>query len=107
MVQIYDHLWQTKLEIPFGGVHTHACFLTCSSGNVLIYNTSHEDDIQHVAEAGGSIEDLIESLKIYRELNPDVVISSASAGETSLVEVTQDQWRVDIDNKIQELKQSE
>jgi len=210
MVQLYDDLWQTKLEIPFGGVHTHAYLLQCPDGNVLIYNTSNKDDIHHIAElggikyqflshrdeagkslksikekfnsalcchikeepiiartcpvdvtfsehtshfcsieviptpghtsgsisflyhspkgqnylftgdtlfqsnghwgtivfpgAGGSIEALIDSLEIYRELNPDVVISSASPGDISVVEVTHDQWKVDIDNKIQELK---
>ena len=53
MVQLYDDLWQTKLEIPFGGVHTHAYLLKCPDGNVLIYNTSNKDDIHHIAELGG------------------------------------------------------
>ena len=53
MQQIYDDLWQTKLEIPFGNVHTHAYFLKCNESNVLIYNTSHDEDIQHIAELGG------------------------------------------------------
>ena len=53
MKQIYDDLWQTKLEIPFGSVHTHAYFLKRNESNVLIYNTSHDEDIQHIAELGG------------------------------------------------------
>ena len=53
MKQIYDNLWQTKLEIPFGSVHTHAYFLKRNESNVLIYNTSHDEDIQHIAELGG------------------------------------------------------
>ena len=53
MKQLYDDLWQTKIEIPFGNVHTHAYFLKCDKGNVLIYNTSHADEIQHMAELGG------------------------------------------------------
>ncbi len=52
MKQIYDDLWQTKLEIPFGGVHTHAYFLQCEEGNVLIYNTGHHEEIEHIAKLG-------------------------------------------------------
>jgi hydroxyacylglutathione hydrolase len=53
MDQIYDDLWQTKLETPFAGIQTHAYILQGSEGNVLLYNTSHADEIQHIAELGG------------------------------------------------------
>ncbi len=53
MKQIYEDLWQTKLEIPFGNVHTHAYLLQGNVGNVLVYNTGHADEIQHIAELGG------------------------------------------------------
>jgi hydroxyacylglutathione hydrolase len=53
MMQIYDDLWQTKLEIPFGSVHTHAYYLRSTEGPVLLYNTSHADEIQSMAELGG------------------------------------------------------
>jgi len=53
MKEIYPDLWQTKLEIPFGAVHAHAYFLQCPEGNVLIYNTGHEEEIAHIAELGG------------------------------------------------------
>lgn len=53
MKQIYDDLWQTKLEIPFGNVHTHGYFLQGSEGNVLLYNTGYREEIQHIAELGG------------------------------------------------------
>ncbi len=52
MKQIYQDLWQTKLEMPFGGVHAHAYFLQCSEGNVLIYNTGHTEEINHITEMG-------------------------------------------------------
>lgn len=210
MKQLYDDLWQTKVEMPFGRVHTHAYFLQCVKGNVLIYNTSNADDIQQMVElggikyqylshrdeagkslkkikqqfgselcchikeepiiarscpvditfseraihfsgieviptpghtdgsisflynsphgrtylftgdtlyqsngqwgtlvfpnAGGSTEALINSLLIYRELKPDIVISSASTGDISFVEVTEEKWKEDIDDVIQGLK---
>ncbi len=53
MRQIFDDLWQTKLEIPFGNLHAHAYFLQREEGNALIYNTGHADEIDHVAALGG------------------------------------------------------
>ncbi len=53
MKQLYDDLWQTKLEIPFGNVHAHAYLLQCEERNALIYNTSHQEEIQHIAALGG------------------------------------------------------
>ena len=53
MKQLYDDLWQTKLEIPFGSVHTHAYLLQCEEGNALIYNTRNHVEIQHIAVLGG------------------------------------------------------
>jgi hydroxyacylglutathione hydrolase len=53
MKQLYDDLWQTKLEIPFGSVHTHAYLLQCEKGNALIYNTRNQEEIQHIAALGG------------------------------------------------------
>ncbi len=53
MKQIYDDLWQTKVEIPFGNVNTHAYLLKCDKGNVLFYNTSHTDDIEQISQLGG------------------------------------------------------
>lgn len=52
MKQPYYGLWQTKLEIPFSNVNTHAYFLRCDRGNVLFYNSSHADGIQQMAELG-------------------------------------------------------
>ncbi len=211
MKQIYQDLWQTKLEIPFGPVQAHAYVLQCPEGNVLIYNTGHTEEIDHIAEMGGvkyqylshrhetgasleiikqqftsklcchekekavisqscevditfsenirhfsnieiictpghtngsisflynspfgrtflftgdtllqsngqwhtlvisddggSSESLIESLQTYRELNPDVVLWSASRGPKSFVETTEAQWKEDIDNAIEKLRE--
>jgi len=211
MKQIYPDLWQTKLEIPFGAVHAHAYVLQCPEGNVLIYNTGHTEEIDHIAEMGGvkyqylshrheagpsleiikrqfgstlccdeneraaisescevdltfsentrhfadieiistpghtdggtsflyespsgqtflftgdtflqsngqwhtivssndggHSEPLIESLQTYRELNPDVVLWSASRGPKSFIETTEAQWKEDIDNAIAKLRE--
>ncbi len=211
MKEIYPDLWETKLEIPFGAVHAHAYFLRCSEGNVLIYNTGHEEEIAHIAELGGiqyqylshrheagasletikrlfsstlccdekeraaisescevdltfsentkhfadieivstpghtdggtsflyespsgqtflftgdtflqsngqwqtivssaeggRSEPLIESLQTYRELDPDVVLWSASRGPKSFVETTEAQWKEDIDTAIAKLRE--
>jgi len=211
MKQIFHDLWQTKLENPFEGVDAHAYFLQCPEGNVLIYNTGHTEELDHIAvlggikyqylshrheagasleiikqqfnsklcchekekkdilqscevditfsenikhfsnieiictpghtnggisflyhsphgriflfsgdtllqsngqwqtlvisSAGGSSESMIESLQTYRELNPDVILWSASRGPKSFVETTKAQWKVDIDNTIAKLKE--
>jgi hydroxyacylglutathione hydrolase len=57
------------------------------------------------SQAGGSAEALIESLLIYRELNPEVVISSGSSEDSlPFVEITQEEWIEAIDENIQRLK---
>ncbi len=53
MKQIYPDLWQTKLDKPFGGVFTHAYVLAAESGNVLIYNTKHLDELDEIEQLGG------------------------------------------------------
>lgn len=56
--------------------------------------------------AGGSVESLIKSLQTYRDLNPDVVLSSASGeGEKPFVETAEAQWKEDIGNTIKKLKE--
>lgn len=52
MKQLYEDLWQTAMLNPFSGVNTHAYFLRCAEGNVLLYNTGHAAEIQHMAELG-------------------------------------------------------
>jgi len=58
-----------------------------------------------ISAAGGSSESLIESLQTYRELNPDVVLWSASRGPKSFVETTEAKWKEDIDSTIEKLKE--
>ena len=48
---------------------------------------------------------MIESLQTYRELNPDVILWSASRGPKSFVETTEAQWKEDIDNTIEKLRE--
>ena len=56
-----------------------------------------------ISSDGGSTEILIQSLASLRALTPDVVISSASVGAVSVLEVTHQQWHEAIDTNIQEL----
>lgn len=49
---------------------------------------------------GGNAEKLVESLSILRSLEPNVVLCSASVGDISFVEVTQEEWRAGIDENI-------
>ncbi len=53
MKQLFDDLWQTKLEVPFGSVHSHAFLLRREEGNALIYNTGHVDELDHIDVLGG------------------------------------------------------
>ncbi len=53
MKQLYPDIWQSKLEVPFGNVHAHAYLIQRDEGNVLIYNTSHEDELDHIQSLGG------------------------------------------------------
>ncbi len=54
--------------------------------------------------AGGSKASLAESLKRLRDLDPDVVMSSAFVGDVSFVEVTGDEWTQAIDDNVSRLK---
>ncbi len=53
MKQLYQNLWQTRVEHPFSGLNTHAYFLQQDAGNVLFYNTSNTDELDEMAELGG------------------------------------------------------
>ena len=53
MRRIQSDLWETRTESPFPGLTTHAYLLTRPDGNVLFYNTSHLDELEHMAELGG------------------------------------------------------
>ncbi|MYC27772.1 MAG: MBL fold metallo-hydrolase [Nitrospira sp. SB0662_bin_26] len=52
MKQIQEDLWQSTIH-SMGTLNTHAYFLRRSEGNVLFYNTGHDDDIEQMAELGG------------------------------------------------------
>lgn len=59
-----------------------------------------------LSKAGGSASDLANSLRLYRELEPNVVISSASmSGSLAVVEVEPADWRAAIDENIERLQQ--
>lgn len=74
MKQIQPDLWQTETENPLPGLTTHAYLLTRDDGNVLFYNTSHQHEIDNMAELGGVAyqflshqDELGETLKLIRE----------------------------------------
>ena len=54
-------------------------------------------------QAGGSKASLAESLLRLRDLNPDIVMSSAFVGNVSVVEVTGDEWAQAIDDNVSRL----
>ena len=54
-------------------------------------------------KAGGSEAALAESLSRLRDLNPDIVMSSAFVGDVSVVEVVGDEWTQAIDDNVSRL----
>lgn len=50
-----------------------------------------------VPSDGGSRGELLETLELYRDLKPDVVISSGYVGERCIVEIQQSKWSKTID----------
>ncbi|HYW76535.1 MAG TPA: MBL fold metallo-hydrolase [Gammaproteobacteria bacterium] len=58
--------------------------------------------------AGGSASELTNSLLLYRDIHPDVVISSGCpSGNLAVVEVGQAEWVEAIDENIRRLQQAE
>jgi hypothetical protein len=53
--------------------------------------------------AGGSKSDIKNSLLLLKDLEPTVVISSASVGNTPFKEVSAEEWRFDIENVLSTL----
>jgi glyoxylase-like metal-dependent hydrolase (beta-lactamase superfamily II) len=57
-------------------------------------------------DKGGSTSDLKESVKLLRDLDPDVVISSASVGSISVKEMQPGAWRSAMDEVLRSLSQA-
>ncbi|GAA2787625.1 MBL fold metallo-hydrolase [Saccharopolyspora taberi] len=53
MRKIKEDLWETEPEYPMPGLSTHAYLWQAPSGNVLFYNTTHEHELDRMAELGG------------------------------------------------------
>lgn len=97
--------------IPTPG-HTNGsvCFLVRSAhvktylftGDTIYLNNGAWDTLvwEH---AGGSKSDLMNSLMLLRDLEPDVVLSSASVGPVSFKELSAEEWQSDIDNVLRAL----
>ena len=52
------------------------------------------------AAHGGNKSDMLYSLEIYRELEPNIVISSGYSGERCVVEINQSEWKDTIDEIV-------
>jgi glyoxylase-like metal-dependent hydrolase (beta-lactamase superfamily II) len=95
--------------IPTPG-HTpgSVCFLVESAdgktylftGDTLFLNKGAWDTR---VNAGGSKSDLKKSLMLLRDLNPGVVISSASVGSVPFKEVSKEEWQSGIDKVVRDL----
>jgi len=55
--------------------------------------------------AGGSKSDLKNSLMLLRDLEPDVVLSSASIGSVPFKEILAEEWQLDIDKVLRGLSE--
>ena len=97
--------------IPTPG-HTggSVCFLFRSShgGTYLftgdtIYLNNGGWDTRVMGYAGGSKSDLKNSLMLLRDLEPTVVLSSASIGSVPFKEVSAQEWQSDIDHVLRAL----
>ena len=52
MKQLAEDLWQSTIHRA-RILNTHAYFLERPAGNILFYNTGHEDDLRQMSERGG------------------------------------------------------
>lgn len=93
MRQITKDLWETDPEYPFPGLSTHAYLWTAPSGNVLFYNTTHDHELDHMAELGGVSrhylshkDEIAPSLRTIKDRFGSTLHSSAT--EANLVEQT-------------------
>jgi len=68
---------------------------------IFLSNDSWETFV--MPEEGGSKSDLIDSLKLLRGLEPDVVISSASVGRFPFKEMSPGEWREVVDQTLRSL----
>ena len=106
MEQIQPDLWQTRVENPAPGLTTHAYLLIRSEGNILFYNTGHEDEIAAMEELGGvwrqylsHRDELGDSLKVIGErygaglaMPPSARISPDIGRRTSSSIVARSTW---------------
>lgn len=54
MRQIRPDLWETRPDAPFPGLTTHAYLWAApDAGNILLYNTAGDDDLEEMARLGG------------------------------------------------------
>jgi glyoxylase-like metal-dependent hydrolase (beta-lactamase superfamily II) len=97
--------------IPIPG-HTKGsvCFLVSSpygrtylfTGDTIFLNNGGWDTFV-MERAGGTKSDLKNSLVLLRDLEPGVVISSASLGVVPFKEISAEEWRSDIDSVLRAL----
>ena len=95
---------------PPGHTNGSVCFLVRSAHGKTYLFTGDAIYLNNGAwatlvweHAGGLKSDLKNSLMIMRDLEPDVVLSSASVGPVPFKEVSAEEWQLDIDNVLRAL----
>jgi hydroxyacylglutathione hydrolase len=108
-----------KREVQLGNIeviptpgHTNGsvCFLVSSphgrtylfTGDTVFLNNGRWDTFA-MERAGGTKSDLKNSLVLLRDLEPGVVISSASLGVVPFKEISAEEWRSDMDSVLRAL----
>ena len=106
MKQIYPDLWQSKRHSS-GILNTHAYLLAHPDGNILIYNTNNEEDLQHIEDLGGIRYQLLThrdeagaSLNRIRERFGSTLMFSESEAEAISQYAKADRFFDDGDHKL-------
>ena len=92
----------TKGSISF--LYESPCGLTYLFTGDTLFQGNGRWETLFFTNAGGSASDLASSLGLYREIQPDVVLSSgSSSGGPAVVEVGRAEWIEAIDESIKRL----
>jgi hydroxyacylglutathione hydrolase len=69
------------------------------TGDTLFQSNSKWSTLVYTAD-GGNRSDMLETLEIYRKLQPNIVISSGYSGDRCIVEIDPLEWDMTIDEVI-------
>jgi glyoxylase-like metal-dependent hydrolase (beta-lactamase superfamily II) len=107
------HLGDIEVIPTPGHTNGSTCFLVRSpegrtylfTGDTIFLSNGAWDTLV-LEDKGGSRSDLKESVKLLRDLEPDVVISSASVGRVPFKEMQPGVWRSAMDEVLRDLSQA-